>query len=296
MFTKKPSKLCLNVLVVFLFLFSSASAAWGKEVAGIVTSVSGTWLVDGIKLYRGQRLPVGALIKAKEPNPKYSRVVILLLDHTEISRTCNRQGRCGEPIKLPDEVNSQSLKSAGPGAPSFWARFVIAMNSFRARRPRYRKTLARGGGSLEDAVVRLDKGQIDLQPVLSNIDAQSFLLTIMTITDETDTTPTRKIVERLPLRWDGKGQAVISVPDIKPGLYQVDFAKPAKEESSPTDNVWILIVESSQFQKVSSEYLKARALTDNWEGPTEPNASTFLRAFLETLATEENLLRGAERK
>lgn len=269
---------------VSLIAVPGASA---KEVAGVVTSVSGTWFVEGVKLSPGQKLSAGAVIKAKEPNTKYGRVVIMLLDFSEVSRICDRRGFCGEPIKLPDAVNQEprAPSRAAVRPPGFWERLVSAINM--SRRRGQRMTAARGSGSLPDQVVKLESGRVDLGPVFSGVAARKILLNIEAVGSEAGETSVLA-VERLPLSWRGRGRAVIKAPNLKPGLYRITFLTPdGAGGSPPPGDVWALVVESSKYQRLAAEYRMARAFAANWDSKTEPKADDFLRAFLEALANEK---------
>jgi hypothetical protein len=284
------NKLAFGKLLIVVSIASgsliAAPDARAKEIAGVVTSVSGTWFVDGVKVARGQKLAAGVVIKAKEPNAKYGRVVVMLLDFTEVSRICDRRGFCGEPVRLPDTVEepTRSRSRAGTSRPGLWGRVVTAIN--RSRGQRYIRSLARGGVDLPDGVVRLENGRIDLSSVFKGVTAREILLNVEAVRNE-DGSVSGMIAERLRLRWSGRGRAVVKVPNVTPGLYRITFAEPDGGGGSvlPGD-VWVLVAEPARYRRAATEYRKARALTANWDSETEPQAQSFLRGFLLTLASE----------
>jgi hypothetical protein len=277
----------LVVVLITLGLFFYTRGANAKDIAGVITSVSGTWFVDGVKVREGQRLTVGTIITAKEPNAKYSRIVVKLLDLTEKTRTCDRKGFCGGPLRLPDVVTPEtSARSRADQQPlGFWERFVIAIN--RSKQPEYRKTLTRGGSNLQDQVVRFTKGGVDLTPVFIGQDDREFILNIEPVKDQPGRA-SRRVVEGLALSWKVQGQAIIKAPTLTPGLYKIVFSEPegVKDAVLPPD-VWVLVVESSNYQRIAAEYAKARESTAGWDRKIEPRNSDFLRAFLEALVSEE---------
>lgn len=148
-------------------------------------------------------------------------------------------------------------------------------------------TAARGGGSLPDQVVRLESGHVDLGPVFGGVAARDILLNIEDVSSEADEA-SAMVVERLPLRWSGKGHAVIKAPNLKPGLYRITFPTPDGEGgSTPPGDVWVLVVESTKYQRPAAEYRMARAIVASWDSKSEPKADDFLRVFLETLANQK---------
>jgi hypothetical protein len=265
-------------------LFFAPAQARAKEVVGVVTSVSGTWYGDGVKLVPGHRLTAGAVVKAKEPNIKYGRVVIMLLDHSDLSRICDRRGQCGEPLILPGEVGRESperVESHSP--PGFWERFVDALATSRPRR--WKETFARGGDDrVREAVVKLKDGLMDLGPTLSGDDRHDYLVDIESASVGNGGNP-GQVFEGLSMSRGGKNHVVLSVPGMMPGLYKITVSG-MDATGRPTSRVEFLalVAAPQEYERAMREYAAARALAEKWDSNTPPRAKDFLRAFLEALA------------
>jgi hypothetical protein len=278
------SRTMLGGLFIAVYVIATASGAWANEVAGVVTSVSGTWLVNGEQIKLGRKLHVGAVINAKEPNVKYGGIEILLLDYTEVRRVCDRKGHCGQPIKLPDAIPATRNRSrASPKPPGFWERVVTALNTSKLRRAPFRKTLARGGSLPPDMVLRLKQGRVDLSPVLTTFAEQELLIDLEVVNKETGA----GAGERRVLNWKGRGKAFVEVPDSVGGaLYRMTLSTPDGGNYMAPGDVWVLLVPAPSYRKTASEFENARALTRHWDVQTEPRAENFLREFLATLSRE----------
>ena len=241
--------------------------------------MSGSWFVGGTQLKPGQKLTPGAVIKAKEPNAKYARVVVMLLDYSEVSRTCDRKGLCGEPIRLPDAVNiKEAPRRREASRPrSFWERVVAALTV--SRRRGYVEVLPRGGGKLPDGVVRLLGGRIDLGPVLKYVKGREFLLDLDAVRPDSGEV-TERAASRLRLRRGRKGSAVVEIPPhVTPGLYKLTLSA-AGSGGQPwlPAFAWVLVADAQSYRRQASLYQSARTVAATWEAGKD--ADDFLRAFL----------------
>jgi hypothetical protein len=276
---------CCLVLAVGMLLMAAQSVS-AEEIAGVVTSVSGTWFVNGARVTTGQKLSLGAEIRAKEPNTKYARVVVMLLDFTEMSRICDRLGRCSEPLKLPDAIQRPSEpRSLSNQRPTFWQRLVMAINKSSERR--FVKTFARGGPQLSDQVVRTLKGGIDLEPVFRGTSSGEFIVSVNRLAIETS--PSLDwVIENRPVHWIGRGPLLLSSSDLSAGLYQITLAQPRGESSVMIGDVWVLAVEPSRYKAILAEYEMARSTTAGWDRKDRPQSEDVLRAFMADLYIERH--------
>ncbi|HEX8688230.1 MAG TPA: hypothetical protein VF654_17080 [Pyrinomonadaceae bacterium] len=272
-----------TVLAASFLLFAAAEAR-AKEVVGIVTSVSGKWYANGVQLSQGQKLMAGVVIKAKEPNVKYGRVVVMLLDYSELSRICDRKGLCGEPLALPEAVNPVARERArGPRPPGFWERFVDALALSR-RRPA-RTTLARGGDGFVGAVVKLEGGRIELNYSLaarvrrySQVDIESVGQNAAAAAESPG---------RVPLRRAAGGRILLDAQGVTPGLYKMTFDAPAARGIPPYPyEVLALVAGPQEYPEAARQFRRARELSARW-GSTESGAEDFQRTFLRALAADE---------
>jgi hypothetical protein len=271
------------VAAALLFCGRCVSA---QETAGVITSVSGTWLINGVKVRQGQLVPVGCVVQAKKPNARYGRIVIKLLDLTEINRICDRQGSCGDPLELPDAVVPRSRSAQGDQQPlGFWDRFILAIVA--SRRPEYRRILKRGGSDFRDQVVILRNGQLDLTSVFAGHRSHQFSLNIEPINGRL-VGVSSTVIERPRLNWNTYRRAIIEAPAMTPGLYRVTLSEPegSKTPGPPVD-VWILVVEPARYPQAAAEYRRARSATAGWSPELEIRADDLLRAFLDASVVRE---------
>jgi hypothetical protein len=279
---KKRTRKRLILLCVTSLLLCTTSAS-AQEIGGVVTSVTGVWLLDGSKVVPSQQVRVGAVIKAKEPNAKYARVTVMLLDFTELSSICDREGKCPEPLRVPNAVKrrTEPPSFAEQHGLSFWQRFVRAIN--RSKEPKFKKTLTRSGGELSDEVVRLDDFGIDLQPIFKVASPGEFLINVRRPGDA-NALSSSWLVERHPVEWTGKGSVFLR-SNLSPGLYILNFPPRSEESSILLPDIWILAVESSKYQELSDEYRRAAAVISRWERRSIL-PDDFLRAFLADLLND----------
>jgi hypothetical protein len=279
------SRNCCLMLAVGMLLMAAQSVS-GDEIAGVVTSVSGTWFVNSARVNLGQKVPLGAVITAKEPNARYARVVVMLLDFTEVSCICDRLGRCSERLKLPDAVQRLSQpRSLSNQKPTFWQRLVMAINS--STENGIVKTFARGGPQFSDQVVRTLKGGIDLEPVLRDTSSGDFLVSVSRVSIKTGPS-LNWVFENRPVHWIGRGPLVLSSSDLSAGLYQITFTQPRGETSAVLGDAWVLALEASRFRSVSAEYEMARRATAGWDRKIRPQSEGVLRAFMADLNSEKH--------
>lgn len=264
-------------------LLHVAAEARTREVVGIVTSVTGRWYADGALLSQGQRLSAGTVIKAKEPNAKYARVVVMLLDYTERSRVCDRQGLCGEPLVMPEAVGTDAReRPRGPRPPDFWERVVDAFAI--SRRRRVRKTLARGS-EFVGAVVKLEGSRIALDDALS-VRARGYSRVVIERTDADEGSASVEEVARVTLK-PARGRAVFDAPGLTPGLYKMTFQDPRGRESPPGPlEILALVTGPREYTEATRQFRRARSLSESWGGGEEHGADHFQMSFLRALAED----------
>jgi hypothetical protein len=268
-------------LIAVLMLCATAGAR-ANEVVGIVTSVTGTWYVGGAPLSQGRKLVAGTVIKAKEPNVKYARVVVMLLDYKELSRVCDRKGLCGEPLVMPEVVDASAReRPRGPRPPSFWERVVDAVAL--SRRARARKTLARGSSGLLGVVVKLEGGRVALDDALT-MRARGYSRAVIEGTDAGEEELLTEGLTRVTLRL-ARGRVMFDAPGLKPGLYKMTFEDPRGSGFPPEPlEIMALVTGPSEYTEAARLFRRALLLSERWGGE-EGGGDDFQISFLQALAS-----------
>lgn len=281
---------CVAIIALTVLL----TPTWGqksqtdpkREVVGFVEDVKGDWFLDDKLIPSKGKCPVpaGSILRAKTPrNAAYSRVLIAFRDCTKpIDLICDRQGNCGEPIKLPAKlVPGECKKQANEGRATERA----------LRSPSKYESLCsncRGAATLSTAVVQLAEAAVDLTPVFERTEGKPFLLQFEPIPHKgalqnTSLGPVR-------LRWNPGERISISVKGLRVGLYRIGFLEPETQEHEPTgEDVWVLITDRGRFEKLRNSFQQAVELSKRWSNDLTPDRESFLRAYLEALAEETGL-------
>jgi hypothetical protein len=264
-------------------LLCVAAETRAKEVVGIVTSVTGRWYADGALLSQGQKLAAGAVIKAKEPNAKYARVIVMLLDYTELSRVCDRKGLCGEPLVMPETVDAAAReRPRGPQPPGFWERVVDAF--VLSRRLRVRKTLARGSGFV-GAVVKLDGRHVALDDALTARVRGYSRVVIERADVDAESSPSEELA-RVTLK-PTRGRVMFDAPGLTPGLYNMTFKDPRGRGFPPEPlEILALATGTREYTEAARQFRMARALSEHWGRGEEIGANDFQMSFLQALAAD----------
>src|SRR3989442_7445064 len=137
-----------------------------QKTVGFVLELSGTWVVDGSPLQRGQALPAGAKVRvspvAQFEERANSFIRIILLNNEPLSRSCDTTALCNDPIILPTSLGNTS---------SLLERMSqVASRLFSRQQGRFAPTLSRGGANdLPDAVIELRNGKIMLKPLFEHV-------------------------------------------------------------------------------------------------------------------------------
>jgi hypothetical protein len=270
-----------SLVLASVMLLLTAQSALAEDMAGVVTSVSGGWFVNGARVKIGQKVSVGSVIKPLEPNTKYARVAVMLLDYTELSRICDRAGHCAEPLILPKTVQPLSHpRSMADQRMTFWQRLVMAINKSNERR--VVKTFARGAPDFSDQVVRMAGGGLDLEPVFRGTDNGEFHVTVRRFDAESKLLMSPLILNGT-LNWKGHGPLILAVSDTRAGLYEITFNEARGQSSVSVGNVWVLAVKPPRYRAMSHKYEMARNSVDGWDRKGHPQPEQVLRAFLADL-------------
>ncbi|MEK6300317.1 MAG: hypothetical protein AABO41_06315 [Acidobacteriota bacterium] len=279
----------LGIVAVLGFIIGVLdSTADGQEKAGaqeanvgVVRVLSGDWFLVGRSglIQRGQALPAGGKIAlvSKGQKTRGSYIEIYMLNGLLMSIYCDKLGICDRPISLPETIQSP---------PSLSARFWGVLKSLVSRSERLASTLSRGD-ELQDAIVKLADGQVDLGLVFKKMKPGRYLLSFQSIA------PSRAASEpalaQVSFNWEPGRSLPVYAPSLRPSLFQIDLLEASTEKHEPSGtDAWVLLVRSADYEKSLAAFQNVEALTRTWgEASKAESARTFLRAYLEYLATQE---------
>lgn len=261
---------CCTLLLITM-LNSDAQA---RDEVGFVLKMSGHWVLERPsmppqRITERQSIPPESKLRPESPG---ATVTILLIDDTKIDCSSSNLGRCSEPF---------NLSSPSPGKRERITKAVMLL--FEKQPTRYdRPALVRGREvNLQDSVVRLQDGKMDLSPVFRNAEKHAYRLQVWQIGPGTksDGAPTEVL-----LRWNPGTTTFVSAKGIKSGLHEINVVNEGTKE--PLAGVaWILVSTPEQYNKNVTAFQEAVALTQHWGKEVgRDSVQSFLRAYLDALA------------
>jgi hypothetical protein len=237
-----------------------------------VLSISGEWVLKSpspANISRGDKLPSGSIIWNR--NPDAESYITLIDKSNHITRKRCASEDCNEGLTLQENVAADSTSS----------RIIGTIIDTWSRDPgSYENLISRGQtGGLQDAVVELKDGKIDLSPAFSKLRTNLYFLQFKTLKNEK--------LSVIPFEWSQPDSQPLQSNNIKPGLYIVALMNSADKYSAPLGpEVWILVSAPGQFGQANRSFQNAWELTQQWGNQVAPHvARSLLRAYLNYLAT-----------
>jgi hypothetical protein len=255
------------------------------EDVGLVLKLKGEWLLNGKSVVTGEKLPAGGKIYhaplERSQTPPFDYIAVVFFDGRIESRSWDDPQSWNDPIQLPVAREQTSSR---------WRRIVNAvMGVFPGHPEKYTQMSVRGPAiGVQDAVVSLNNGQLDLGPIFKNLKKGQYLIALQPI--QHADAPTEKAASK-PIRfdWDPNSRPTLRVDEIRPGLYalQVRNAQ-ANDISGNRSEAWILVSDLARYEQTATAFQRGVALTEQWgkEAPADA-ARSFLRAYLDSLALQE---------
>lgn len=248
-------------------------------VVGYVSSLSGEWVrlgtPDPIRL--GQVVRAGWVLRplaADSPEGGWGRIVVVLRDGGLRSAECGPERRCSD------------LRVPAISSPSRWARIVDAVQQLFARAPgRYTVLGSRSGERLAEGVLKLDRGELDLGPVLEGLSPGDYVARLRPVEDEMASGIRPGEACPLPFSWEGGSLARVSDVNLPPGLYELSVARPGSARCASRSwsaDAWVVLSGSDGFGDLAQDFSEAASLTRDWSAQEDRRA--FLRAYLQHLA------------
>jgi len=281
----------LVLLLLVIFGAGSVVSTHAQEKFGYVVELRGEWLLNGkIKLSQGSALEVNGVITFANPADRSGYIVIADRAGNIFQRRRCGSGECSLPIKLPTSIsNDQSPTSSLIES----TMTLVSSDPAKYDAPEGRGTRLGGfgdrdlgsrAGELQEAVVRLADGQIDLRDVFKNMQGDKYLLRFEPISKEKAGS-----AARLPFDWDPRKPVSLPANGLSPGLYRISISHVSLLESEGSagasgHEAWILIADPDYYSKAAPSFLEAQNVTRKWGNSVKKSAiREFLRASLDFL-------------
>ena len=249
-------------LVLLLLITRPVQSA---DDAGFVLNVQGTWLINGsdTKLENFRRVPPGSVIVfGGEYVPSYDEIEIALTNGTLVERQCRSADECDQPIKIiagHEQDDPVMIRLLGPSLDDFHD---------------YVTAISRGLTEPKEVVLKLDKGTLDVRPLLEGEPAGSYVLEFKR--RSAAHRPVAPFFE-LPIVWDPKAPAAAKsaqTSEAIPGVFAVKYGPDYEEEEARA-----LIVPGRNYEFAQEQFQQARKLAESCVG-TSPESLRLLHRFL----------------
>lgn len=277
LFADERSFVMLIALALLVLAFAPRVHAQGK-----VVGMRGDWIANGEKIEAsGKSLAAGSKIQRQSSSPQdYIVIADASSGKTLASRRCSVVVDCNQPFILP-----QSSRST-----VFSIILDAATRLLWGERGKYALVRSRSEDvALLDAVVPLKEGKVDLSPVFKKAKKGLYNLQYRSVSRGGETAA-GKSPWRIAYDWTPGKPASVSIPNLKPGLYELDLLEKAGEDFEPTGTgAWILVSQPAGYKKDAASFEEATTLTAQWSGEVAPNDSrSFLRAYLDHLNLQKS--------
>lgn len=267
--------------LVAALVLACPGLAGAADVAGYVLSVEGEWLLRGADraLQVGSPVPADAVLVARSAAAG-DRIVVLAAHSGAVllSQRCAGTDACRQPIRL--------TAAADGGARTVLADLMRAVMARLEGEPdRYVATLTRSLTPLEDAVLTLQDGALDLMPVLRYVAAGNWIVGLNRL-DCAGRPTCAEALAPVALRWRPGSPALVPLAGGEPGLYELTLRRrPAGERPERIRRAWVLVVGAAEYPAKAEQFAAAARLADDWGTAVDSGLRQgFLRAVLDELS------------
>src|SRR4029453_11455152 len=260
---------------IVLFAGLRPAFLFAQQTVGYVLEIQGTWTIAGATVKKGWGLPAGGTLSNARPR-EGDRIVVTnttggLLFLAECTKDqcspCRKPGDCtGRIGPLP------GLPTVTPAAETSTQMIVRVISDMFKNKPEKYAFVRVRGDSLTDSVLRLTSNGCDLAPALSDIERGTYGIRFASIQIEARPAPAFSS-ETLTLNWDPAKNAPLSVPGLRPGLYEI-FLTP-RESPAPASgvlNAWVLVADND-FEKMTRDFKSAESMTSSLEDSVSPETT-----------------------
>jgi len=262
--------------IALMILAASLCVQAQEEQAGYVSNISGQWNLtlggQTQSVRNAQRILVGSVIRPQSGQDDGSFITVVLRDGRQLFCTIKELDGCRQPVFLRNSS-------------SFVSRLVdVVIGVFIPDPNRFRTGLSRGDEKgLQEAVVLLEKGQLDLSAVFKNMERDSYLLRFEPVSGNSELKEA-DIIDLVKFDWT-PARPSLEIGNLKPGLYKLSLLERNTGEHEPTgENAWILVSNPKNYRPRSLKFQDAMRLTRDW--PDSETTRRFLRAYLESLIVQ----------
>jgi len=275
---RRWSPVRVRVLACALALLPTV-AARAQEKIGYVFDVKGEWSLDGnpsTRLGRAAALPSGGVIRLRAASGVGTNYIVV----ADISGVVIGRRECDEPESCQPVVLPRTVRRS----PSMLSRlYARIMDRFGRRPDTYAAAISRSaGGEMQEAVVLLAEGKVDLSPAFEKMGAGKYLLRVESLGDGSGET-----AGPLEFAWNPVGEnAVMEVKGLRQGLYRLSLldAKDLQPLGGGMD-AWILVCEPDTYRDTSSDFREVSGQTAAWKSQvSRATVRSFLRAYLDELS------------
>jgi hypothetical protein len=265
------------------------SSLFAQQPVGYVLEVEGAWTVSGQPIKAGQALAGGSLVTNPQAND-FDRIVITNPDGALLLLAECRNKQCSPCVKSGDckgmlvPLPSTPAPSSRTSESTTSMVFRVVSDMIWSKPEKYVFARVRGE-SLNDAVLHLNSGRIDLAPALSDIERGMYGVRFRTLPVEKR--PSAEWVsETVSLNWDPAKPADVLVPGLRPGLYQIVLTRPGSPGDAGAMSAWVLVADAD-FSKLGADFKSATSTASSWSDSVAPETTkAYLRASLEYLASQ----------
>lgn len=283
-----------------LLLLSPAKTVFAQTASASVLEISGGWYVVGRgNISRGSALHSGARVRASSPQSSSDYIIITNLRGEIIARRyCRNEGSCNIPIAIP----------APPVCGVLCRLYGSVMTTLGSDPARFRNTGSQGlEKGLQEGVVSLNKKKIDLRPVFREMPDGKYRIRFVDPPCQ-DLSDCKTLFAPVDFYWSSKKPSLLSVGNLQPGLYEVQFLRDDEDEPTGEGEAWILIADSRKFQALSANFARSVRVTKKWTADSQianggaedkvrnSTVSSFLRAALFNLSKEPQTKTARKRK
>jgi hypothetical protein len=217
---------------------------------GLVLKLKGEWLLNGKAVAAGETLPAGGKIyhapQERGQPPLLDYISVVFFDGTIESRSWDKAESWNAPIQLPP---------ARKEAPSRWSRIVSAvMGVFPGHPEKYRQMSVRGPAmDIQDAVVELNNGQLDLGPTFKHVRKGKYLVVLKPIR-QTKASTEESTFKPVLFDWDPNTSPPLRVDGIRPGLYDLSVQNAQSKDTSNRSEAWVIVSQHARYETTAAAF------------------------------------------
>ena len=112
---------------------------------------------------------------------------------------------------------------------------------------------------MQDGVVKLSDGKVDLSPIFKNVNKGAYLLRFQHVTKDSACGGG----VRVRFNWESTKSSPLSVSGVAPGFYRLSLLDMRTAENEPTGIYsWVLISKAEEYDKVNGLYKETVEMTN----------------------------------